>query len=362
MSENRAERLKQLESFAQDYPDEFIRIFDRGQAGDTEMTPETAMPANLTIDQLVAALQGFTAKVSPPAATVSVRKESIKVTPYEGEPELLHRFLADLSSKIRLERWESENEKVVVAESLLAKGKRADKLMDAHRLLGQTTLTTFAEWKQALTMLCEDTGAQEKANRKFHDFHFDRSVHKSFAEFFAEFCVLAGQTSKLDEDKYDQLEMGTPAWLRRLARPIPAKAQRPSWKRLAQHYNEIFIEDDQIKADDNRWKSNVLATNKTVKNQKSNPLKTTPVVPAPRPPSPTPIPAGDPMDIDKIQTHQQATQFVKGKKLNDQIRQICNQFDLCLLCREPGHRIKHCPMSRVTDVRSVDQAEQSKNE
>ena len=117
---------------------------------------------------------------------------------------------------------------MVVAESLLAKGKRADKLMDAHHLLGQTTLMTFADWKQALTTLCQDTGAQEKANRKFQDFHFNKSIHKSFAEFFAEFCVLTAQTSRLDLEKYNQLEMGTPTWLQRLARPIPAEAQRPS--------------------------------------------------------------------------------------------------------------------------------------
>ena len=221
-----------------------------------------------------------------------------------------------------------------------------------------------------MTTLCQDTGAQEKANRKFHDFHLDKSIHKSFAEFFAEFCVLAGQTSKLDEDKYDQLVIGTPAWLRRLARPVPADAQRPSWRQLARYYNEIFIEDEQVKADDNRWKSSAPTTSKTTQNQKSNqsrspssgPLLTIPAVPASGPPKPSSAPVGDPMDLDRVQTHQQATQLVKGKKLNDQIRQICNQFDLCLLCREHGHRIKDCPMSRVTSIQSIDQAGQSKNE
>jgi hypothetical protein len=112
MSGNREQRIQELSDLAQNNPDQLIRIFDQGQARDVEMTPETTpgttSPTRPAIDQLIAALRGFAATAaqnpSPPVATASVRKESIKVAPYEGEPELLHRFLADLSSKITLER------------------------------------------------------------------------------------------------------------------------------------------------------------------------------------------------------------------------------------------------------------------
>ena len=74
-----------------------------------------------------------------------MRRENIKVTSYDGKPESLHRFLSELTSKITLERWTTENEKVIVVESLLTKGERADKLMDSYRVLGQTTIGTFDE-------------------------------------------------------------------------------------------------------------------------------------------------------------------------------------------------------------------------
>jgi hypothetical protein len=83
-----------------------------------------------------------------------VRRENIKVTPYDGKPESLYRFLSELTSKITLERWTAESEKIIIVESLLAKGERADKLMDSYRVLGQITIATFDEWKQSLTELC----------------------------------------------------------------------------------------------------------------------------------------------------------------------------------------------------------------
>ena len=72
---------------------------------------------------------------------------------------MLYRFLSKLSSKIALEGWTSEAEKVIIAESLLSKGEKADRLMKSHRLLDQTIITTFEDWKQCLRDLCEDTGA-----------------------------------------------------------------------------------------------------------------------------------------------------------------------------------------------------------
>ena len=70
------------------------------------------------------------------------------------------------------------------------------------------------------------------------------------------------------------------------------------------------------------------------------------------------------MDLDAIRTPQQATQLVKGKKLTDWIRQVCNRFNLCLLCREEGHRIKECPLStRIQAIETVTiTPEESKNE
>ena len=64
-----------------------------------------------------------------------MRRENIKVTPYNGDPDSLHRFLSKLTSKITLERWTTETEKVIITKSLLTKGERADKLMDAYRTL-----------------------------------------------------------------------------------------------------------------------------------------------------------------------------------------------------------------------------------
>jgi hypothetical protein len=120
--------------------------------------------------------------------------------------------------------------------------------------------------------------------------------------------------------------MGTPAWLRRLARPIPEEAQSPHWRKLAHYFNEVFIEDDQVKADDNRWKNPTTAANTTSTRNTRRP-NSVPSVPATN--STTPVTSttlfppplvGDPMDLDAIRTPQQATQLVKGKKLTDWIR------------------------------------------
>ena len=72
---------------------------------------------------------------------------------------MLYRFLSELSSKLTLEGWTTETEKVIIAESLLAKGERADRLMESYRILGQIIITTLEDWKQCLRDLCEDTEA-----------------------------------------------------------------------------------------------------------------------------------------------------------------------------------------------------------
>ena len=223
-----AQRIQELNALAIDNPEEFIRIFNRGQQ--LGATPASTPPQDPQMSQLIAALQGLTIQTQSrnPSDLAPVRKENIKVTPYDGDPESLHRFLSELSSKIALEKWATEPEKIIVAESLLDKGKRADKLMDSYRILGQTTITTFESWKRNLIELCQDVGAQDKANRRLLDFHFDKDQHRSYAEYFAEFCVIAGKTSRSDTTKYDQLIRGTPAWLRRLARPIPEDACSPN--------------------------------------------------------------------------------------------------------------------------------------
>ena len=227
LSSDTTRKLNELTELAKRNPEEFIRTFEQGQQRND--TPVSTPPQDYQMNQLIAALQSLTTQTQPRTTqdSPSVRRENIKVTSYDGKPESLHRFLSELTSKITLERWTTENEKVIVAESLLTKGERADKLMDSYRVLGQTTIGTFDEWKQSLTELCQDVGAQEKANRQLLDFHYDKSRHQSYAEFFAEYCVIAAKTSKSDASKYDQLIRGTPAWLRRLARPIPEDAQTP---------------------------------------------------------------------------------------------------------------------------------------
>ena len=130
---------------------------------------------------------------------------------------------------------------------------------------------------------------------------------------------------------------------------------------MAHCFNRVFIEDDQIKADENRWKA-VRASTPLIIPEDSWIDRAPVIVPSvfaspflggaiSAPPSisipvslpPVSLPPGDPMDLDMITTAQQATQLVKGKKLTDQIRQVCNQFDLCLFCREAGHRLQECP-------------------
>src|ERR1700761_1207560 len=222
-----APRLRELNQLANDNPEEFIRIFDQGrQRLDTPSSTPTQDPQ---VSQLIAALQNITATPRPPPAA---RKKHLRVTPFDGNPEILYRFLSELSSKLTLEGWTTETEKVIIAESLLAKGERADRLMESYRILGQTTITTLEDWKQCLRDLCEDTGAQDRANRRLLDSHFDKIQHQSYAEYFAEFCVIASKTSHSEAMKYDILERGTPAWLRRLARPLPLTAQSPNWRQL----------------------------------------------------------------------------------------------------------------------------------
>lgn len=335
---------------AQNDPTEFLRIFARGQQAD--ITPIATPPppsTNSQMDQLIATLQAFVANTTSIAPQPSIRKETIRVTLYDGNPDTLHRFLAELDSKIALEKWTQERDRIILAESLLAKGEKADRLMNAYRHLGQTTVSTLEEWKACLTALCEDTGAQEKANRAFNQLYFDKSKYQSYAEFFAEFCTLANKTSKTDNEKYDQLVLGTPGWLRRLARPIPEAAQLPNWRMLAAFFNRIYVEDDQIKTDDSYWKSKSSPdlkqpNNKPLRKSAPQPPATVPSVTIPVP-TITPTPTPDPMDIDSIQTAQQATALVRGRKLNDWIRLVCNKFHLCLLCREPGHSIATCPIT-----------------
>ncbi|CAJ2502643.1 Uu.00g100370.m01.CDS01 [Anthostomella pinea] len=281
-------------------------------------------PKETQLSQLISALQQLVA-MSPMTSTTSpARKQGLTVTPYKGDPESLHRFLAELTAKIKLKKWTDESDKIVIAKSLLIKGKSADQLIKAYRVLGQTTITQFDDWKACLTELCQDTGAQEKANRKLMEFYFDKNCHQSFAAFFAEFCVLAGKSLKTDETKYDQLVMGSPAWLRRLARPVPSKAATPNWRALAQHLNKVFVEDEQIKSDKNHWKGSAptavrMSQPRTTRQPRHFPINQAPGVTATVPQSSPIVPAGDPMDIDAIQTPQQATQLIKGKKLTDWI-------------------------------------------
>ena len=47
----------------------------------------------------------------------------IKVTPYNGQPKSLYRFLMELTLKVTLKRWANEKNKLIVTESLLAKGE-----------------------------------------------------------------------------------------------------------------------------------------------------------------------------------------------------------------------------------------------
>ncbi|OAP61285.1 hypothetical protein AYL99_03486 [Fonsecaea erecta] len=148
---------------------EFIQTFERGQQ--RQETP-TSTPPQATLDPQV-------------------------VTPYTGDPEALYRFLSELTSKVNLERWNTEAEKLIIAESLLAKGERADRLMESYRTLGRITIGTFDQWKQHLIELYEDTGAQDRANRQLLDFHFDKIKHRNYAEYFAEFCVIAAFTSDI---------------------------------------------------------------------------------------------------------------------------------------------------------------------
>jgi hypothetical protein len=358
VSPDTTQRMNELTEFARNNPNEFIRIFDQGKQFND--TPVSTPPQDLQMNQLIAALQSLTTQTHSRTTqdTPSVRRENLKVTPYDGKPDSLYRFISELTSKITLEKWTTESEKIIVAESLLTRGERADKLMDSYRVLGQTTISTFDEWKQNLIELCQDVGAQDKANRQLLDFHYDKSRHQSYAEFFAEFCVIAAKTSKSDASKYDQLVRGTPAWLRRLARPVPEGACAPHWRKLAHYFNQVFIEDDQIKEDDNRWKnpssSNSKSNTRNTRNaSQTSSAPTTTMTTAPlSSSSPTGPPPGDPMDLDAIRTPQQATQLVKGKKLNDWIRQVCNRFNLCLFCREAGHRVKECTLS--TKVHAID--------
>ena len=126
-----APRLRELNQLANDNPEEFIRIFDQGrQRLDTPSSTPTQDPQ---VSQLIAALQNITATPRPPPAA---RKEHLRVTPFDGNPEMLYRFLSELSSKLTLEGWTTETEKVIIAESLLAKGERADRLMESYRILG----------------------------------------------------------------------------------------------------------------------------------------------------------------------------------------------------------------------------------
>ena len=135
-----APRLRELNQLANDNPEEFIRIFDQGrQRLDTPSSTPTQDPQ---VSQLIAALQGLT---TGPSRSSLARKENLRVTPFDGNPEMLYRFLSELSSKIALEGWTSEAEKVIIAESLLSKGEKADRLMESHRLLGQTIITTFED-------------------------------------------------------------------------------------------------------------------------------------------------------------------------------------------------------------------------
>ena len=127
----------------------------------------------------------------------------IKVTPYNGQPKSLYRFLMELTLKVTLKRWANEKNKLIVTESLLAKGEQADRLMESYQTLSQTTITTFDDQKQCLIELYEDTEAQDRANRQLLDFHFDKVQHRSFAEYFVEFSVIIGKSSHLDATKYN---------------------------------------------------------------------------------------------------------------------------------------------------------------
>lgn len=356
-----AQRLNELNEFANKHPEEFIRIFEQGKQNDD--TPVSTPPADPQMAQLITALQTLTTHT--PQASPPTRRENIKVTPYNGNSETLYRFLSELTDKIEIEHWSIEREKVIVAENLLVKGERADRLMESYRTQGRTRLSTFEEWKQHLTALCQDVGAQDKANRQLLDFHFDNNRHRSYAEYFAEFCVIAGNTSHSDMTKHEQLDRGTPVWLRRATRPLPMNAESPHWQKLAEHTNQIYLRDEQFKADSDRWKTQ-NPSRTTTRNPRATPTPTLiTVVPATTAPSvQAPLLIGDPMDIDAIRTPQQATELVKGKKLTDWIRQVCNRFNLCLFCREHGHRIKECPLS--TKIQALETTtlatEGSKNE
>jgi hypothetical protein len=141
--------ISDIINLAQRDPPEFLRIFYRGQQAPQENTPTSTTPptevtSNSQMEQLIAALRDFTTTATRPSLQPQhVRKETVKVTPFDGNPETLHRFLAELDSKVTLERWDNEPERLILAESLLVKDQRADRLMNAHRVRGRTTLTTL---------------------------------------------------------------------------------------------------------------------------------------------------------------------------------------------------------------------------
>ena len=103
--------------------------------------------------------------------------------------------------------------------------------------------------------------------------------------------------------KYDILERGTPAWLRRLARPLPGTAQSPNWRQLAHCFNRVFIEDEQIKADENRWRAANTLTSKTKGLKGTLSTGTFLTRPIASIVHTTPLAdVGEPMDLDAIKT------------------------------------------------------------